>query len=552
MKKEKTAKTGAKKKSILSFVLVLVMILSFSLTAYAADDELYVYESGYTSGSLSWKMFNRLQGYDQLGTYITDVGTFKATYEYRVGGTAGGELIYKWVWDGTKFSSPILNAAKGPTNLTVTTSYTASTGLQITVPLRNVENTTVDANGYYIYPAVFDGYADLTLKVSDYYADGTILIITGEYNENAKTAGDIPYNKEVEVKDGYIHLQLDRGGVYTAIKKVNTTVYDATSTTASLSWKAFNALLGYNDVGTTLTGIPTTGAYEFRVGGTSNGALKYAWTFDGSKFSSPITDAIKGPINLAVTTSYEASTGLGMHFDLYTPHTGTDNTLSGNAKLKINVSNNFTNGTKVTISGPDGKNSEVSVIDGYISFDVNKGGNYVAKANVVSDGQKPYPAVNLETQADNTMIKISANEGVIPEGSSFEIKSVTSGENYQKALTSIGNNGLNLMLFDISLLDDSGNKIQPNGNVTFKIPVPNGYDNPIVYYVANDGTLTKLESVIEDGYIIFTTNHFSLYAIGNASTPVTGDDTQTGILLCFVAISGGAIVFLRKKGRLEN
>ena len=58
--------------------------------------------------------------------------------------------------------------------------------------------------------------------------------------------------------------------------------------------------------------------------------------------------------------------------------------------------------------------------------------------------------------------------------------------------------------------------VQPNGYVTIKIAVPKnlfGYDRYYVYYEAEDGTLTNMRAVYEDGYVIFTTNHFSTYIL---------------------------------------
>jgi len=167
-----------------------------------------------------------------------------------------------------------------------------------------------------------------------------------------------------------------------ATDKVDTTVYDSASTTETLSWKAFNILLGYNDMGTALTGSPATGIYEFRVGGTADGELNYAWTFDGSAFTTPYTTETKGPISLTVKTANDPDKGLGITFDLYTAHSdGTDNSLSGDATLKLKVFDFFADGTKLDITGPDAYSNEVSVADGYISFDVKKGGTYVAKAD---------------------------------------------------------------------------------------------------------------------------------------------------------------------------
>ena len=34
-----------------------------------------------------------------------------------------------------------------------------------------------------------------------------------------------------------------------------------------------------------------------------------------------------------------------------------------------------------------------------------------------------------------------------------------------------------------------------------------------MYYITNDGRLEKMDSRVEDGYIVFETTHFSFYAI---------------------------------------
>lgn len=61
----------------------------------------------------------------------------------------------------------------------------------------------------------------------------------------------------------------------------------------------------------------------------------------------------------------------------------------------------------------------------------------------------------------------------------------------------------------------NGKVAQPNGTVSVKIPLPEGYsaEETNVYYVSENGTLEKLECRVENGYIIFETDHFSYYAV---------------------------------------
>lgn len=69
-------------------------------------------------------------------------------------------------------------------------------------------------------------------------------------------------------------------------------------------------------------------------------------------------------------------------------------------------------------------------------------------------------------------------------------------------------------------LEANGEKIQPNGKVTVKLPLPASYDKESakVYYVDENGDTTPLDSRIENGYIIFEIDHFSEYAIVDLSS----------------------------------
>ena len=63
-------------------------------------------------------------------------------------------------------------------------------------------------------------------------------------------------------------------------------------------------------------------------------------------------------------------------------------------------------------------------------------------------------------------------------------------------------------------------EVQPNGKVTVKIPIPKEYDKNrcVIYRQESDGSWAILQAVVEGNYLVFETNHFSLYAIADAST----------------------------------
>ena len=61
-----------------------------------------------------------------------------------------------------------------------------------------------------------------------------------------------------------------------------------------------------------------------------------------------------------------------------------------------------------------------------------------------------------------------------------------------------------------------GVKTQPDGYVTVKIPVPSGYNAQLckIYYINTDkGIAEEIPSTVEGNYLVFTTNHFSDWAI---------------------------------------
>ena len=73
--------------------------------------------------------------------------------------------------------------------------------------------------------------------------------------------------------------------------------------------------------------------------------------------------------------------------------------------------------------------------------------------------------------------------------------------------------GDKLAVYNISLTR-KGSEIQPENRVTVRIPC----DDPKakVYRVEEDGSLTDMNAVYEDGFLVFYTDHFSLYAVVGA------------------------------------
>ena len=70
-------------------------------------------------------------------------------------------------------------------------------------------------------------------------------------------------------------------------------------------------------------------------------------------------------------------------------------------------------------------------------------------------------------------------------------------------------------LYDITLTKD-GIEVRPEGTVTVKIPTDN--ENAKVYRVESDGMLTDMNATYVDGFMVFTTDHFSLYVLAVAKS----------------------------------
>ena len=90
--------------------------------------------------------------------------------------------------------------------------------------------------------------------------------------------------------------------------------------------------------------------------------------------------------------------------------------------------------------------------------------------------------------------------------------------------------GLNLIgspfVYNIKLLDQNGNPITSfTGSVTVKIPVPEGiHGTPRVFrYEESTGTFTDMNAAVENGFLVFSTDHFSYYAIAGTGDSITLD-----------------------------
>lgn len=136
--------------------------------------------------------------------------------------------------------------------------------------------------------------------------------------------------------------------------------------------------------------------------------------------------------------------------------------------------------------------------------------------------------VNLDGQNENTYIDSKTNISVTITGNAeLSVKKLTDSESLNKANNTLGGSEKLVNLYNISLTKD-GEPVQPDGTATLKIPCEN--KNAKIYRIEDNGTATNMNAVYDNGYMVFTTEHFSLYALVVPNDSVTGDVNDDGVI----------------------
>ena len=107
---------------------------------------------------------------------------------------------------------------------------------------------------------------------------------------------------------------------------------------------------------------------------------------------------------------------------------------------------------------------------------------------------------------------------------------------------------------DINVLDGNNNVVKiRDTKMKIRIALPEdlkGYDKYEVVYIVNDEIKETLPAAVENGYIVFETNHLSQYGIVGTNTgngtksPKTGDNSSLVLWFTALSISGGALAVL--------
>ena len=126
-------------------------------------------------------------------------------------------------------------------------------------------------------------------------------------------------------------------------------------------------------------------------------------------------------------------------------------------------------------------------------------------------------ALTSIVDADTGITITEAAEGNLPANTQLVVEQV---EAFENSIT-----------YDITLTQN-GAAVQPAGEVTVKIPVPDTMDGNAcrVYRQEADGSYTDMNATYRDGYMVFTTDHFSQYVLTTEtlSTTTPGDVNADG------------------------
>ena len=126
-----------------------------------------------------------------------------------------------------------------------------------------------------------------------------------------------------------------------------------------------------------------------------------------------------------------------------------------------------------------------------------------------------------------TNVTVSGEKGVLSADLKLKVTKV------DEIVSSLSDKLGTFLLYDIKLVDENGNTVQPKGTVTVGIPVSDGFDidKLVVYYIDEEGNLIEYPVVVKDGVAYFETDHFSYYALaekqGNSLTTQSTTETQT-------------------------
>lgn len=179
---------------------------------------------------------------------------------------------------------------------------------------------------------------------------------------------------------------------------------------------------------------------------------------------------------------------------------------------------------------------------------------------VFEKNDKKIKEIEFKTKDLETDVEINSSSGSIPLDTLIEVDVIGKYHKEFKEILEVlkKEDG---MIYDLSLYSETLSKyITKLDNDKFKVRIPlkDEFKNKKLkaYYIADNNDIEEYDIVIEDGYAVFETNHFSTYTIaesGEIENPDTFDGIISTIIICFISFIGFcvSIYFLNRKSKLS-
>ncbi|KXV82253.1 hypothetical protein NTPn2_00700 [Streptococcus pneumoniae] len=153
----------------------------------------------------------------------------------------------------------------------------------------------------------------------------------------------------------------------------------------------------------------------------------------------------------------------------------------------------------------------------------NKKPSVPTQEKPIPQPEKPKPEVKPQPETPKTSKIITASDGKTKvtvvfdkavDADKVNIKEVTTKELAEKIARQTG--GGTVRIFDLSL-SKGGKETHVNGERTVRLALGQTASDVHVYHVKENGDLERIPSKVENGQVVFKTNHFSLFAIKTLS-----------------------------------
>lgn len=233
---------------------------------------------------------------------------------------------------------------------------------------------------------------------------------------------------------------------------------------------------------------------------------------------------------------------------------GSDENNGGNTGSGSDKNNGGNTGS--TGSGSDKNNGGDTGNTGSGS-DKNNGGNTGNTGSTASDKLSAGSVVTSGTDSSVTLKDVS---GILPKNVKLSTKKVTDKEvidRVDKLVQKSVSGAKELAVYELDLMDGQTTLHQLNGKVqvTMNVPFTLAENEAVKVFRVDGDSLVECKAAIENGKLVFTTDHFSTYAfvkvntasVSNTKDVATGDNMNAAIFLMIAGIGIVCLYMARRK-----